>query len=296
MTETQEKKELNEAVENIERMMVVIDIKSWLALGAVLLVVVSTALWGFFGSIQIQELVSGVLVRSGKIVNVYAVNEGILLDFNLVQGMFVERDQVLARIEQEELYARINGLLDAGSPQKVIEEKRDELFHASQIVITRAGRVIDVYVHQGDYLKKGQKLATISEEAVRSKALQCLLYVPADQMRNLKKGLAVSVYPTSVSKRTFGSMKGTINRISEHPVTRQYLYDRLNSEDLAEYFLKNSACYEVYLNLAASEKTATGYEWTTSLGPPEAFGDLTLCTASVVTNVLRPIDVFFLRK
>jgi hypothetical protein len=92
-------------------------------------------------------------------------------------------------------------------------------------------------------------------------------------------------------------MMGTVSIISEYPVTMQYLYDRLNSESLANYFPEDdSACYEVYLNLVASEETATGYEWTTSLGPSKAFGDLTLCTASVVIDELRPLDVFFLGR
>ncbi|MDR2662148.1 MAG: hypothetical protein LBC31_04035, partial [Treponema sp.] len=117
-----------------------------------------------------------------------------------------------------------------------------------------------------------------------------------EQMRQIKKGLSVSVYPASISRQTYGNMTGRVNFVSEYPVTRQYLYDRLNSENLADYFLKDSACYEVYLNLVSSEETVTGYEWTTSLGPSTAFGDLTLCAASIVIDEPRPIDVFFLGR
>jgi hypothetical protein len=292
-----EKQELTEAVENIDRMMVVIGIKAWLALGTVLLVFAAALIWGFFGTMQIREEVSGVLVRSGKLISIYAADEGVLLDFVPVQGSFVEKDQVLARIEQYDLMSEINALLNAGAPGSVIEEKRAELLYASRIVTWEAGRVLDAYVHRGDYVHRGQKLLTISKEAEKSKALECLLYIPADQMRQIKKGLPVSVYPASISKQTYGNMTGTVNLSSEYPVTRQYLYDRLNSENLADYFLKDdSACYEVYLNLVSSEETVTGYEWTTSLGPSNAFGDLTLCTASIVIDEMRPIDVFFLGR
>jgi hypothetical protein len=292
-----EKRELTEAVENIDRMMVVIGIKAWLALGTVLLVFVAALVWGFFGTMQIREEVSGVLVRSGKLISIYAADEGVLLDFVPVQGMFVEKDQVLARVEKYDLVSEINTLLNSDAPAGLIEEKRTELLHESRIVTWEAGRVLDAYAHRGDYVHRGQKLLTISKEAERSKALECLLYIPADQMGQIKKGLPVSVYPASINKRTYGNMIATVNLISEYPVTRQYLYDRLNSENLADYFLKDdSACYEVYLNLVSSEETATGYEWTTSLGPSQAFGDLTLCTASIVIDELRPIDVFFLGR
>jgi hypothetical protein len=292
-----EKRESTEAVENIDRMMAVIGIKAWLALGSVLLVFAAALLWGFFGTMQIREEVSGVLVRSGKLINIYAANEGVLLDFAPVQGMFVEKDQVLARVEQYDLMSEINTLLNSGASADLIAEKRAELLHESRVVTWEAGRVLDAYAHRGDYVRRGQKLLTISKEAEKSKALECLLYIPADQMGQIKKGLPVSVYPASINKRTYGNMIGTVNLISEYPVTRQYLYDRLNSENLADFFLKNdSACYEVYLNLVSSEKTVTGYEWTASLGPAQAFGDLTLCAASIVIDELRPIDVFFLGR
>jgi hypothetical protein len=291
-----EKRELTEAVESIDRMMMVIGIKSWLALGTLLLVFAAVLAWGFLGTMQIREDVSGVLVRSGKLINIYATSEGILLDFVPTQGMFVEKDQVLARIERPELVAEINLLLDSGSPPELIEKKRRELFLGSRIVTWEAGRVLDVYAHRGDYVQRGERLVTISKEAEQSKALECLLFIPAERMRNIRKGLAVSVYPASVSKQTYGSMTGTVSIISEYPVTWRYLADRLNSENLADFFLKNDACYEVYLNLVSSEETVTGYEWTTSRGPSTAFGDLTLCTASVVIDELRPVDVFFLGR
>ncbi|MDR2433378.1 MAG: HlyD family efflux transporter periplasmic adaptor subunit [Treponema sp.] len=291
-----EKQALTETVENIDRMMVVINIKAWLALGAVLLVFMAALVWGFFGAMQVREEVSGVLVRSGSVINIYTADEGMLLDFTPIPGMFLERDQVVARIEQYDLIAEINTLLESGASESLIEEKRTELLYKSRIVTWEAGRVIDTYVRRGDYVYQGQKLLTISKEAEQSKALECLLYIPANQMRQIKKGLPVSVYPASISKRIYGNMIGTVSIISEYPVTRQYLYDRLNSEDLANYFLGDSACYEIYLNLVSSEETVTGYEWTTSLGPPKAFGDLTLCTASIVIDEMRPIDVFFLEK
>jgi hypothetical protein len=291
-----EQQDLTEAVENIENMMVVISVKSWLALGAVLLVFIAALTWGVFGTMQVREELSGVLVKSGTIINVYAQEDGILLDFVPIQGMFSEQDQVLARTERIELVEEINRLIDSGTGEDIIEEKRNLLLNKSRIMAGEAGRVVDVYAHRGDYVRQGQRLLTISKEPPASKALECLLYVPAEQMRDIKKGLQVSVYPASVNRKTYGNMIGTVSIISEYPVTYQYLYDRLNSEDLARFFLRDSACYEIYLTLVSSEETATGYEWTTSLGPLKAFGDLTLCAASVVIDELRPIDVFFLGK
>ncbi|MDR2445033.1 MAG: biotin/lipoyl-binding protein [Spirochaetaceae bacterium] len=291
-----EREELTNTVENIGAMMVVVNVKAWLALGAILLIFIAGLFWGFLGTMQIRKELSGVLVKSGAIINIYANDDGILLDFVPTQGMFVEQDQVIGRVEQNELVEEINLLIDTGADEGVIEAKRMLLIAKSRITTGEAGRVVDVYVHKGDYVSRGQRLATISKEAPASRALECLLYVPVEQLRDIKKGLEVSVYPAAVNRKMYGNMIGTVTIISDYPVTEQYLYDRLGSEDLARFFLGDSACYEIYVTLVSSEKTATGYEWTTSLGPPKAFGDLTICTTSVLVNELRPVDVFFFER
>jgi multidrug efflux pump subunit AcrA (membrane-fusion protein) len=292
--EDEKQREPVNPVENIGAMMVVINVKAWIALGAVLMVFAAGLFWGFFGTMQIRRELSGVLVKSGTIINIYAGEDGTLLDFIPEQGMFVEQDQTLARIGQDELVEEVNRLLDTGAAPEFVAEKRALLFRKTQITTWESGRVVDVYAHRGDFVRRGQRLATISKEPPNSRALECLLYVPVEQMRDIKKGQQISVYPAAVSRRTYGNMLGTVAVISDYPVTYQYLTDRLGSEDMARFFLRNSACYEIYVTLVTSEKTATGYEWTTSMGPSQAFGDLTVCTVSAVFDELRPIVVFFL--
>jgi multidrug resistance efflux pump len=287
------RREKTNSPEHMDKMVSVIEIKSWIAFATVLLILGATLIWGFFGTMQLREDVSGVLVKSGKIINIYAADDSVLLDFSLKPEKYVERDQVIARIEQLELANEINLMLKRNAPEAEIEMKRDELMAKSQIKIYDSGRVVEVYAHVGDYVQKGMKLATISKEAPDGKALECLLYVPASQIKDIKKGMSVNIYPASVSKKTYGNMAGTVAFIGEYPVTRQYMFDTLASEELAREFLKNGACYEVYINLEASAETETGYKWTTSLGPNKKFGNLTQCDASIITEELRPIDVFF---
>lgn len=279
--------------EHVDKMVSVIEIKSWIAFATVLIILGGTLIWGFFGTMQLRGDVKGVLVKSGKIINIFATDDSVLLDFPLAPEQYVEKDQVVARIEQVELVNEINLMIDQNAPAVEIEAKRDKLLAKSQIRTHDSGRVVDVYAHEGDYVKKATKLATISKEAPDGKAMECLLYVTADRIKDIKKGMSVNIYPASVSKKSYGSMIGTVAFISEHPVTLQYLFDTLGSEELAQEFLKDGACYELAINLVASEETVTGYKWTTSLGPNKKFGNLTLCDASIIIEELRPIDVFF---
>lgn len=280
--------------EHLEKAIVVIDIKAWIALGAILLVIISTLIWAFFGTMYVREEVSGVLVRSGKTMNLYASEDSYILDMSIDRGDEVVRDQVIARLDQSELVGQINALLDTDGDATELAILRHELLERSQIRAGGAGTVQDIYVLPGDYVSRGTKIATIHQAPRTGASRECLLFVPAAQMKNIEKGMQVNVFPASVNKDEYGNIYGTVAFISEYPVTLSYLQEVLGSEELAQQYASGQvAYYEITVSLVTSETTATGYRWTTSDGPSRQFGDLTLCEASIVIDELRPFDVFF---
>jgi biotin carboxyl carrier protein len=280
--------------ELIDRMMTVVEVKSWVAIGTIGIIFVAMVIWGFCGTMQVRDEVSGVLVRSGKIIDIFADSDSVILDVSVERGDSVIPDQVLTRIEQAELIEKINLLLreNADNSQE-IEVLRQELIQKSQISVAEAGTVYDVYVRPGQYIKRGEKIVTIQVDAGAEKSLECLLFVPVGQMKDIRIGQQVNVFPMGASKKTYGNMTGRVSFISDYPVTLQYLYDTVGSEEIAASFLSASACYEVALTLDISEETPTGFKWTTSMGPSKPFGKMTLCDASVIIAELRPIEVFF---
>jgi len=273
----------------------VIEIKSWIAFGTIIIILGATVAWGFFGTMREQMKVRGVIVRSGRVFNIYAAYDAVLLDFNLQPNQIVERDQVVARIDRQDLVREINMLMELGAPQLEIENLQAQLISASQIVTHNSGRVIDVFVRTGDFVRRGERLASISSEAQGDRALETLLFVSLEEAMRIRRGMDVNVFPASVNARTFGNMMGTVLSVSEYPVTFQYMVDTLGSEELAREFTRYGAVHEVYVLLVASEDTVTGYKWTTSLGPNMNFGSLTLADANIILDVHRPIDVFFFR-
>ncbi len=279
--------------QHLEEMMLVVSVKSWIALGTMLVLIGAVLVWAFFGSMYQKEDVSGVLVRSGRMINIYSSEDSVVLDLSVSAGDYVEKDQVLARIDQTELVNEVNLAIAQGAQESEITILRNDLIRRSQIVTYEAGRIQDVYVRSGDYVQKGTKIASISIGARADKSLECLLFVPISQIRNIRKGMQVNVSPDFADKEEYGNMVGTVAFISEYPVTKQYLYDVLGNEELADSFYGNAACYEVTVNLVTSEDTETGYYWSTSLGPPKDIGSLALCEASIITETLRPVDVFF---
>ncbi|MDR0307930.1 MAG: biotin/lipoyl-binding protein [Chitinispirillales bacterium] len=270
-------------------------INAWVVLTTIFALIAGAVTWAFFGTILLREDNPGVIVKAGKIINTYATDDYRLLDLNIKPGEYVETGQVIARAERQELVNEINKLISQKAASNQISLKRAELIEESQIITPESGRVVDVFVHANDYLKKGTKIATISKEALEGSAMECYLFVPSSRIKNIRKNMSVNIYPANVSREIYGNMTGTVTLISEFPVTENYLFGMLGSRELALEFLKNDACYEVYINLEPSEETVTGYAWTTSFGPPKKFGNITLCDASVIVENLRPADLILKR-
>jgi hypothetical protein len=277
-----------------DKMVSVIEIKAWIAFGIIIIMLVAALAWGFLGTMRSQMDVRGVIVRSGRIFHIYATDDTILLDFNLQPNQIVERDQVVARLDRSALVREINLMIDQGASSLEVESKRMELIASSQILTHYPGRVVDVFAARGDFIRRGDRLATISSEPIGGSGLETLLFVPVSDAMRIRKGMAVNVFPASVNRREFGNMEGHVVSVSDYPVTFLNLVDKLGSEELAHEFLADGAVHLVRVLLIASEYTATGYAWTTSLGPNLQFSNLTMTDATVILAELSPIEVFFL--
>jgi HlyD family secretion protein len=282
--------------EPMDNMLMIVEAKPWILVAAVAAVLGSLLVWGLAGTMQAREDASGVLVRVGKTIDIFADTDTVVLDVAVERGDHVEADDALVRVEQIDLVAQINILLEEGAPQSEIHVLRQELIQKSQFLSTVSGVVYDVYVRPGQYVKRGDRMMTIHADAGSDKSLECLLFVPVADMRSIRLGQDVNVYPDGIKKETYGNMTGRISFISENPVSRQYLYDTLGSDELTEAFEERGACYEVALTLSVSEEAPTGFKWTTSNGPNKPFGNMTLCDASIIVDELRPIDVFFFKR
>jgi multidrug resistance efflux pump len=278
-----------------DEMVKIIDISAWIALLTIFAVIAGALTWGFFGTMLLREDTTGVMVKSGRIINIYAASDYRLLDLNVKSSEYVDMGQVIVRADWPELVNEINQMIARNAAANEINVKRAKLIEESQIVAPEAGRIVDVFVNSGDFVRRGDKIATISKEAPDGRAVECYLFVPANQIKNIRKNMNVNIYPANVNKKLYGNMTGIVTKISEFPVTENHMFNLLGSRELAQEFLKEGACYEVYINLVTSEETVTGYAWTTSFGPQKRFGNITLCDASVVLEKVRPIDLFFKR-
>ena len=282
--------------DQLNQAMAVVDMKTWIATATILIVLIAVCIWAFFGTMQLKQNVSGVMVRNGRNIVIYSPEDSVLLDLSIARDQQVQRDQVIARLDQPALVDNINAMIEAGAPEGDIELARAELLRKSQVLTYDEGRIQDIFVRVGDHIGSGQKMATLIQSPPKGQNIKCLMYVPMDQMHTISKGMSLNIYPDFADKNTYGNMVGTIADISQYPASENYLLDELGSPELASALTGGKACFELSISLLTSEDTTTGYYWTTSKGPATEIGDVSLCTAEIILSAKRPVDVFFFNK
>ncbi|MRH77587.1 NHLP bacteriocin system secretion protein [Spiribacter sp. C176] len=95
------------APEQLDAMMVATSRRGWVALTAVLLLLTSVVLWGFYGVVPTRLDGEGVFIRTGGVEAVTVTTAGRISELELSAGDEVEQGQVIARLAQPELRAEL---------------------------------------------------------------------------------------------------------------------------------------------------------------------------------------------
>jgi HlyD family secretion protein len=102
--------------------------------------------------------------------------------------------------------------------------------------------------------------------------------------------MQVRVSPSTVKVEEYGFLLGTVQTVSEFPVTPEGLRRVLRNDRLAEQWMGASAPIEVVASLTPDPATPSGYRWSSSKGPPTQILSGTLAAASVVVERRSPIS------
>ena len=93
--------------EELDQRLKVVSPIGWVALLAMALLIFAGLLWGFFGSIADKTVGQGIIISSGGITSVIHHANGQITDVSVLDGDYIEKGEVLARIEQTELIEEI---------------------------------------------------------------------------------------------------------------------------------------------------------------------------------------------
>jgi multidrug efflux pump subunit AcrA (membrane-fusion protein) len=250
--------------DELDQLMHVTDRRGWLALVALSILVVAVVVWGFAGSIPVEVRGGdGVLIRPGSIREVVALDSGVVTDVLVNRGEVVKEGQAVARTKTSD-----------GAKAEVVS-----LFD---------GTVAEFTVKEGMFVEQGSEVAVLE---TGDEPLRAVVFVPIDDAERLREGMRAHVSPSTVQAEEFGYMEGKVTGVSELPPSEGEMVLLLDDEALARSLEAEGPQLEVTVELARDPSTPSGFEWSSSQGPPIAVTDHTPCTATFVLGEERPASL-----
>ncbi|QTN26302.1 NHLP bacteriocin system secretion protein [Rhodoferax sp. AJA081-3] len=96
--------------EQLDLMVRITSPAGWVALTALIGLIVVAIMWGIFGNIPTKVIGSAMLIKTGGVVEVSARSNGLITDVSVRAGDMVKRGQKIARIAQPDLLEQFNSL------------------------------------------------------------------------------------------------------------------------------------------------------------------------------------------
>lgn len=235
----------------------------WIALGAVVLVLVAFIVWCFVGTVTTTFPAAGVLATQYGTVNSVSPDAGTVSEVFVSAGEEVAEGDRIATVATED--GRVT--VDAAA----------------------GGTIVELLAYPSDPVEAGATVASIQPD---DDDMRVYAFVPIDGTQPIKPGMPVQISVTTVPSEEYGLLRGTVSRVGTHPVTRAGVFALLNNDEITNIIVSGAPVVQVEVALTEAD-TPTGYAWTAGEGPPEELAAGTLVNSTVITAVQPPISLLF---
>ncbi len=279
----------------------------WIALLAIAILIMTGLGWLFFGTVELGADGRGLVVRDSEfgIFEVAGGGGGRIAEVLVKEGDSVAAGQVIATLHLPELREQIEasekllkepgGANDDAMRQRAVEiglhleELKIRYENERTVRSSRAGRVIEVVVGEGNVIPPGRTILRL--ESLTGN-YEVLAYISALEGKKIQPGMTVRVVPSTVRAHESGHLLGRVNYVSTYPVTRDYLISELGGNArLAEYLLEQGSSIEVDIDLLMDPVTGR-HLWSRTHPDAVAVESGLLVDAFVVIEEVRPISLF----
>ncbi len=246
--------------DRVEQRLQVTSPRMWLTLAGFVVLIVGGVVWGVLGRAADEVAGVGVMLPTDGLYDLASPVSG------TVEGLLVQTGDDVGVGELIVSVAEINGRS---------REIRSEF----------SGTVVSMLVKRGTFLTAGAPVAVIEPAG---SDLQVVLYVPAGPGKQIQPGMPVFISPSTTQSSQYGSMIGTVAKVSGLTVSAAQLDLTLGPDSpLVDPLIERGPALEVEVTLQRAD-TASGFSWTASDGPDFAITSGTLVDASVVIAAGSP--------
>ena len=216
------------------------------------------------------------------------VLQGLIDDGLATAAQKRQTEAQIASIEQEIVTSRAIG---AGRSNQVagvqdeITRLEAALDEQQKVVSPYTGRVLEVMLDSGNLVAPGARILTL--ETLEA-PVDAVVYVPAQDGKKVQPGMRTRISPSTVRVEEYGYIVGTVRSVADFPSTPEGLRRTLRNNNLVMTLTGQTAPIEVIVTLEVDPETDSGFQWSSSKGPPVQVLTGTLCSASVEVESKRP--------
>lgn len=233
------------------------------------------------------------LLNDGLIPLTTFISSQTLLDNTQIELLAAENQ--LQSIESQEIDYRATAETDVFQAQINLEnaqselaELKAELAEGASVVSTLSGTVVGVNVTLGGEVTIGTPVFDIERTG---EDLSAVLYFLAGPGKRIEPGMIAQVSPDTVPIDQYGFIVGEVTRVSDVPATEGSMMAYLSNENVVESLVMTGPQVQVLANLKKDPSTESGFEWSSSTGPPRSVPSGTMATARVIVEEQRPITL-----
>lgn len=255
--------ELNQAIKITNR-------KTHYLVLAIVIFLIASTLWGFYGSVPITIQGSGIIMPEGGVHYIIPHHQGMIKSILVEAGHYIRTGDTICTLEttDDRGYSKI-----------------------TDIKSTINGRISEVRSLEGDFVESDEKIMSVVPSLQGNEILKAIIFVSVDQGKSLSPGLDVHIQPTNINKEEYGFIKGVVKGVSMYPVSRQRMLALLGTDALVSRFSDGQVVLEVQVDLNLSSLTISGYQWSTPNGSPFKIYEGTLCNSDFILEVKKPIQL-----
>ena len=209
-----------------------------------------------------------------------------------LQADLEELDVLTSKIDLLQLETISDSNLRIQEIQRNIDRYKKQLDTKGAIVSEYSGRVLEVTGAVGQFVTAGQRLGSIEDKNTEAD-LVAVVYYDESYGKRIEPEMDALVSPTTVQRARFGSIVGSVVKVSPYPVTTDAVANVVGNMEVAQRLTAGGNKIEVICEIERDPKSHSGFKWTSGRGPDESITEITTGTPVTVHTTIedrRPIS------
>jgi HlyD family secretion protein len=203
------------------------------------------------------------------------VEQDYVENLNLIEDLkakLKENEASQTKLSKENLEESLDKSDRVKETKRRIEQIKLQLANRTNIISPHDGRIIEIGTVPGKTIEPGMSLGTIEIEDNNAPLIGITYFADKDG-KQIELGMKTQITPSVVKRERFGGITGEVTEVSPFPVTVQDMTAIIGNQDLAQSFAdkltegSDGASIQVFSQLNKNNKTASGYNWSSSTGP-----------------------------